>query len=586
MSGPRKAVINLYCYLHHLILREKLQNDGEEDAVLLCSVCEERVTGAAYKCVICNFLVDVSCIEQRKKGNWHCLFFTEELKNEGEKKFVCSGCEEPVRHSAYICSNSECKFLLDKSCGEASRQIRRHPIHPDHTLFIRGPSRTHRCDCCRKDCERRFLYRCGACNFDLCIKCASLWRTDIGGCGEHKFFLISKKRILYICDVCSKVCRTDRAYLCSSCRILVDYECATSTVHASKRGTVSKVLHDLMEDSIDTTLGVRFQQKIKEFESPINHLSHQHNLSLMADELKEDKVCEGCMQLITSAHEFYCCIQCNFFTHRKCAELPEEIKSPFHDHKLSFLPVPPYPGGAFTCDMCRHFRHGFVYRCNACEYNIDVHCAFLRNKIILHPGHDCLKSNILEVASVPDRRCNACLKFATYTFACYDCKFAACVVCATLPFVVTHRYDTHHLTLTYKAEDDSGEYYCQICEEERDPNTWFYYCKECDFAAHPMCVLGNYPYLKFGQTYTHETHQHPITFVQTTQYSSPCDHCNKCFDGVALECRECNLKLHPPHTPGLTGCSQMLREDKKQSPDNLRLLMLRKDKQVMGDPSE
>ncbi|MBA0803894.1 hypothetical protein Gohar_014057 [Gossypium harknessii] len=41
-------------------------------------------------------------------------------------------------------------------------------------------------------------------------------------------------------------------------------------------------------------------------------------------------------------------------------------------------------------------------------------------------------------------------------------------------------------------EDDSGKYYCDFCEEERNPNDDIYYCEECNgqTIAHIECVLA------------------------------------------------------------------------------------------------
>jgi hypothetical protein len=77
------------------------------------------------------------------------------------------------------------------------------------------------------------------------------------------------------------------------------------------------------------------------------------------------------------------------------------------------------------------------------------------------------------------------------TFDCNTCGFRLCIKCATLPLVARHRYDTHLLHLTYAAtEDNSEDYYCEICEEVMNEEFWFYYCKDCDVAAHPRCILG------------------------------------------------------------------------------------------------
>ena len=54
----------------------------------------------------------------------------------------------------------------------------------------------------------------------------------------------------------------------------------------------------------------------------------------------------------------------------------------------------------------------------------------------------------------------------------------------------------HPFTLYYTTEDDCGEYYCDISEEERNPKHWFYYCTDCSFPAHPKCIIGQYPNVK------------------------------------------------------------------------------------------
>jgi hypothetical protein len=98
-------------------------------------------------------------------------------------------------------------------------------------------------------------------------------------------------------------------------------------------------------------------------------------------------------------------------------------------------------------------------------------------------------------------------------FVCTDCKFTLCIRCATLPLVGKYLYDTHLLKLSYRREDDSEEYYCLICEKERDhPDYWFYYCDKCKFTVHPRCVIEDYPCMKFGSIYINKDHQHPLTY--------------------------------------------------------------------------
>ncbi|OMO62800.1 Zinc finger, RING/FYVE/PHD-type [Corchorus olitorius] len=56
--------------------------------------------------------------------------------------------------------------------------------------------------------------------------------------------------------------------------------------------------------------------------------------------------------------------------------------------------------------------------------------------------------------------------------------------------------DQHLLTLAFhdKNEADLEQHYCDVCDEKRDPNLWFYHCAICDKSAHPICVLGKYPF--------------------------------------------------------------------------------------------
>jgi hypothetical protein len=117
----------------------------------------------------------------------------------------------------------------------------------------------------------------------------------------------------------------------------------------------------------------------------------------------------------------------------------------------------------------------------------DAQCILIP-EVFKHKGH----LHCLFLGGFFQPECNACSQRpeCAQTFDCTTCGFRLCIKCATLPLVTRHRYDTHLLYLTYTAEDNSEEYYCQICEEERDEKLWFYYCKICDFAAHPQCILG------------------------------------------------------------------------------------------------
>jgi hypothetical protein len=100
----------------------------------------------------------------------------------------------------------------------------------------------------------------------------------------------------------------------------------------------------------------------------IQHFSHQqHKLILCNDEVKDDKLCEGCMEFIISV-PFYSCAQCKFFLHTRCAELPTRIEQHrLHDfHTLTLLPRASNKSGVSFCDICSRHHRGFTYKCDTC----------------------------------------------------------------------------------------------------------------------------------------------------------------------------------------------------------------------------
>ena len=88
------------------------------------------------------------------------------------------------------------------------------------------------------------------------------------------------------------------------------------------------------------------------------------------------------------------------------------------------------------------------------------------------------------------------MEYFVGVFRCTTCEFVLDFKCATLPQTAWYYQHEHPFTLCYNLEDDSDEYYCDICEEERDPKQCFYYCEDCNYPAHFKCILGEDPNYK------------------------------------------------------------------------------------------
>ncbi|GLT47737.1 hypothetical protein SLA2020_214040 [Shorea laevis] len=146
-----------------------------------------------------------------------------------------------------------------------------------------------------------------------------------------------------------------------------------------------------------------------------------------------------------------------------------------------------------------------------------------------------------------DGECNSCgSKRRGYFNRCKECSSFLCEKCTVLPHTTWYKYDEHPLALTYRDDHVVDQCICEICEEPRDPNHWFYHCEICEYSVHPSCVLRNSPYVKLGLTSTYDFHPHPLTFVKEDFDYIECNDCGKRCKNVFFKCSEsyCKFVLH------------------------------------------
>uniref|UniRef100_A0A2N9H459 Phorbol-ester/DAG-type domain-containing protein n=1 Tax=Fagus sylvatica TaxID=28930 RepID=A0A2N9H459_FAGSY len=192
----------------------------------------------------------------------------------------------------------------------------------------------------------------------------------------------------------------------------------------------------------------------------IKHFSHEHDLKL-SDEVQNNKICNGCVRAIHPP--FYSCGKCSFFLHKSCVELPRRKQHPLHQHLLTLF----ITNIRQFCRGCQQDYNGFSYSCDqrGCWFDLDVQCS-LMSDILTHEGHE----HRLILSNTPyEQPCNGCDSKSYNVFRCTTCEFALDFRCATLPLTARYEQHEHPFILSYTAEDDSGEYYCDICEEERNP---------------------------------------------------------------------------------------------------------------------
>ncbi|CAA7046577.1 unnamed protein product [Microthlaspi erraticum] len=184
--------------------------------------------------------------------------------------------------------------------------------------------------------------------------------------------------------------------------------------------------------------------------------------------------------------------------------------------------------------MCK----GFVYEANH-STRFDLYCSSITEPFT----HGCHPHPLLYIKVDHDeiiktcQGCGICAK--EMVLGCTKCKFYVDFRCATLPLTVRlGRYDDHPLTLCY-GEKASGKYWCDICEGETDPETWFYTCMDCGVTLHVLCVFGDLRYAKAG-----EQIDDGIVLASNSRSSRPvCNNCH-CHCPGPLTLKNCNQNVY------------------------------------------
>ncbi|KAJ0488345.1 putative chromatin regulator PHD family [Helianthus annuus] len=288
---------------------------------------------------------------------------------------------------------------------------------------------------------------------------------------------------------------------------------------------------------------------------------------------EDDARCNACLVPIVENMTFYKCKfngqGCNFLLHEWCTRLPAELKGHGYREEHTLLLLPKVVENVFywfQCGVCNDLCNGFAYSCVQCDWKIDVWCAITRDKIKhkSHPNH-LLSSNDGHNRSGEDGYCRMCLSGFIdnneISFSCRQCGFHLHLGCALLlPETIRHRYDKHPLSLAYSPiENHEGDYFCEVCEEELNPNAWFYHCHECVQSIHTTCaplVPQSKAYLYGGlkvlrrqikerRIYKPECHPHPLSFLLGSRSDGECTKCGKdIYYDYILKCSGCKFVIH------------------------------------------
>ena len=524
----------------------------------ICRGCQESVFGPYYYCRECeqgriDIILHKSCAKlplglHHPLHPIHPLILSPYQIDYGKDiQFSnCVLCNESRNEYTYRCFR--CDFNLHIKCTSLplimEAEFHDHPLTRIWKLF------TFTCDICGKE-GKSMPYQCHLCSFWVHERCASFPRI-VKVVGHKHVLLLTHSSLEFhqsdtrFCQLCDKKLDTRYGlYYCSICDFVAHLNCALLSENKEDINLLEFKDEDevpQLNESIDLVTykvnKLNTREDGTQIAAEIKHFSHEHVLKLTDDEVLNNQKCYACVRAILPP--FYSCVNCSFFLHESCAKLPQKKKHPLHRHPLTLLPTSPYLSKTFWCYACKRTCNGFNYICETCDFTLDVQCSLISD-ILTHPGHE----HRLILSSIESyQNCSCCDSEIYPIFRCTTCEFALDFKCATLPHTTRYGQHDHPFALCYTAEDDSNEYYCDICEEERDSKHWFYYCADCSYPAHPNCILGKYPNCMFGVAYTFECHPHPLIFIEEAKDHPECDSCGIPCKELIYQCAQCNFNRH------------------------------------------
>ncbi|KAJ0265072.1 hypothetical protein HA466_0014310 [Hirschfeldia incana] len=516
----------------------------------LCDVCGRRIMFLSYRCEYCNFDVDVHCAKYPPPDvvdnfNVHSHKLTL-IKDR--TTFYCSAkCGKTDIGFPYKCDECDVSFHVDCVWHTSAAELNYspelnhsyHSLHPLKLLTGEPPDYSDGiCRLCGRKVDKEMFYHCSSCNFTLDMPCVlnpppqSLLDSKAH---DHQLVLLPRLDS-FTCNACG--IKGDRSpYACFRCGFMIHQDCLglprviniNRHDHRVSRTSVLGVVNStcgVCRRKVDWTYGGFSCQRCpgyvvhskcatrkvvwngKELEgvpeeeedtepyvvidaNTIHHFSHkEHYLKVNVNGVlyEENKRCNACTHQI-GLKSFYSCIGCDFFLHQKCAENPKKKWHVLHNERLTL--VTNKEQDIFVCDACERVSNGFLYKHG--KRKLDILCGSISEPFVhsSHPHHPLYYIPTEEVET-----CNGCNAREHHILRCIegDCGFVLGFRCAILPQVVKNRVDDHPLSLCYgeEKEEASGKYWCDICEKETNPKTWFYTCKDHLASLHTKCVLGDF----------------------------------------------------------------------------------------------
>ncbi|KAG2708942.1 hypothetical protein I3760_05G217100 [Carya illinoinensis] len=373
----------------------------------------------------------------------------------------CGECESFCDKTIKVYGCLRCRYYIHPRCHPVQKVKEVQPLcHPCLLIAKRGT---------------RVIFHCNKCDFNLdpeCIDVSPATPSNIKTVldkelqSSTKYFSHEHLLILYInmprdrvyCRVCRKYC-ADNAYGCLPCAFFLDPSCAELKLPRE-----------------------------------IQHFYHSCLLTL------------ACHQTFPYEAFYYGCLRCLFVMDIDCTLLSASLATGsssqrkhhpiFHGHPLSLYEEK--NEGQVNCSVCGKGCNSSsaIYSCgrSTCrDIYIDESCIKLPLQIY-HPLH---LSHPLFLLEQKVLKCNACDKSCESSiFSCLHCHWNLHYTCGPLPNRITDKCHEDPLVLTTalaEHEDEmDDEFYCDVCEKQRDQLLPSYQCTDCNFVSEIGCVKSEF----------------------------------------------------------------------------------------------
>ncbi|TYI03113.1 hypothetical protein ES332_A11G314000v1 [Gossypium tomentosum] len=477
--------LKLDCH-HHLLTFFKYfikKGDGWDSyCKAYCKACGKDCGGASvYRCVPCNFSLHLKCVvSSSAKHKYHrhpnpkdpvyycqsCIFIShiQCVLDQDKVSLVKVPSSSPPPMEIKALFVDEMKHVIRTlirpiihrhQMYEVTEELKRKTYCYGCRLVLNGP--TYFCE----ECPEVYLHeKCAKLSYEIRHPFHSSHPLNLYTLTDHSIVW----RVYFIsCDECRDICH-GFIYYCEQCNFKLDVKCATLATH-KVGGLEEKEMGRVTE---------------------LRHFTHHHKLVLgNCNDPEHKTTCIICELQILGPSYFCPQKMCYYISHESCLRLPQKIQVPFHlNHMLISRQLPNIIDSSLECYACTfHLGWGkFAYSCEHCDFDLHTICA---NSLRRALKCEFLRDDLYYFGR--NHKSFNGSPFSSIKFDCYECDGR----CNGEPFYrCLNGKINFHLKYSF-IEDDSGKYYCDFCEEERNPNDNIYYCQECNgqIIAHIECVL-------------------------------------------------------------------------------------------------